>query len=192
MSLGGVTAVVAQKIIDYRQQHGQFGDIFDIYKVPGLGRRTFRRITGMPYSSKKRHRVEKLARLLGMPADQVYHLPKVVAALARSKGISGVVVSDREGLVTGEQNVGDFAESLAAVAPSIVKSIQKSMSAIGRKRASSISMSVDRRMLTIAACGEYYLTVVHESNRIAATQLSMIQAVARELAWVLSRVGYVA
>jgi competence protein ComEA len=40
-TLPGLGPVLAQRIVDYRQEHGRFDRIEDIMEVPGIGQRTF-------------------------------------------------------------------------------------------------------------------------------------------------------
>ncbi len=46
-SLPGIGPTTAQKIIDYRSQHGPFSNITDIMNVAGIGPATFDRIQGL-------------------------------------------------------------------------------------------------------------------------------------------------
>lgn len=43
-SLPGIGSVYAQKIIDYREEHGGFENIEDIQNVPGIGPKTFEKL----------------------------------------------------------------------------------------------------------------------------------------------------
>ena len=43
-SLSGIGPSMAEKILQYRQEHGRFNKIEDLMKVPGIGEKTFQQI----------------------------------------------------------------------------------------------------------------------------------------------------
>ena len=191
MSIGGISVSVASRIIKYRDSHGPFDNIFALCNVPGLGRKTFRKLTGMSYSRTKRHRAGRLVRLLGIPWLKVAHLPTVAEGLSHIKGIFGCVFSDQDGLVIAECHAGDFAEAVAAVAREIMEQMRRNMDLIEVPAPTSVSISIKDQLLTVVQSGDIYMTVIHDSHRITGAQLNMIQTVARELAWAFSRIVFV-
>jgi len=56
----------------------------------------------------------------------------------------------------------------------------------------SISVRLGGRMITVVPSGNIYLAAVHEVSRLTLGQLRLIERVAREVAWLVGRRGYVA
>jgi competence ComEA-like helix-hairpin-helix protein len=190
-SIEGLSLVLAKKIIEYRQANGPFKSIFSICRVPGVTKNLFKMFTGMPYSTKALHRSRKLAKILKMHGTKIGHIPSVAQAVARLPGISGCVISDKEGLVIAANEAGPVAEAIGAVAHEITSHMRKNMEMAGAQNIDSVSISIKQQMFTIISSGDTYITVVHDSNRITGAKLAQIQHIASELEWVLSHRLYV-
>jgi len=191
MTLDGVTPLVARHIVEYREAHGPFSSIFELRRVPRVGRGTFMRITGMPYSRTGRHRREKLARLLDLPVRSVAHLPSVVRAVVTRPGFMGCAISDDEGLVLAEDGVGERAEALGAIIPRMLRQMSENMAELNEEGLQSVTIRIKGRMHTVIACGHIYLTALHEANRLTMTHFNLLERLSRELEWLLSYRGYV-
>lgn len=187
LAIPGVDHELANKIVGDRLQHGRFSSIFDMHERVNLSRATFLRITGMPYSSQKKHRALKLARKLAMAPAGICDLNSIAEAVAKTKGISGCVICDKEGLIVAEYSVGQAAEALSAIAADLIAHSSQNMSMVGLTSMSSLSVSIGGQMFTIAKSGELYLTVVHDANRITGSKLKLIHLTAQEMEWAFSR-----
>lgn len=192
MTLRGVTARVAQAILEHRRVAGPFGDIFALAEVPGVGRATFRKITGMPYSRAGRHRREILARCLAVSPAAVGHLPSLVTAVARQRGLAGCVLTDRDGLLLAESGVGEQAVALSAIVPRLHNQVRENLAVVGGGEVQSLSIRANGRFLTVTASGDIYLTVIHSSNRLSTRLQGVLLRISSELQWLLSHRGYVA
>jgi competence protein ComEA len=192
MTLRGVTGRVAQAILEHRRQAGPFGDIFALADVPGVGRATFRKITGMPYSRAGRHRREILARCLAVSPAAVGHLPSLVTAVARQRGLAGCVLTDRDGLLLAESGVGEQAVALSAIVPRLHGQVRENLAVVGGGEVQSLSIRANGRFLTVTASGDIYLTVIHSSNRLSTRLQGVLLRISSELQWLLSHRGYVA
>ena len=164
MTLDGVTPLVAEQIIAERERQGGFRSILDLAKVPRIGRKTFRRITGMPVSRTGRHRQEKLLGMLDLLGRDTVSLPDVVRAVADRPGLAGCLISDVEGLLLAEQGVGDRAQALSAIVPRLLRDIRQSLAVTGWQTLRSTSMLIDGQMLTVVDSGGIYLTVAQKSS----------------------------
>ncbi len=191
VTLDGVTAGMAGAIVAYRQTHGPLVSIFDLVNVPRLGRGTFRRITGMPYSETRRHRRRKLARLLRLPPREVGDLKKVAGAICGLSGVAGCLVSDADGMLMAESGATSYAAPMSAVIPRMFRLIYENMAVASVGKLDSVSLCVRDRLYTIVAGERFCLTVVHQTSRLTKTQITTIQKLAGELDWLLSHRGYI-
>ncbi len=192
MTLDGVSEALAIRILQHRETYGPFKDVFDLRQVPRVGRKTFHRMTGMPYSRKRHHRGRHLARLLRIPAESVSDLDAIAKALANRPGFSGCVISDGDGLLVAQDSAGLFGDKLSAVVPRITRQMQENMNIIEAGPLDSISICIAGRMLTLVSSRNIALTAIHEESRVTKTQLALIRKVGRELAWLLSHRAYAA
>ena len=192
MSLDGVSEAVATRILQHRETYGPFKDIFDLRQVPRIGRQTFRRMTGMPYSLKRHHRGRHLARMLRMPAECVSDLDAIAKTLASRPGFSGCVISDADGLLVAQDSAGVFGDTLSAVVPRITRQIQENMNIIEAGCLDSVSICIAGQMLTIVSNCNVALTAIHQESRVTKSQLALIRKVGCELAWLLSHRAYAA
>jgi competence ComEA-like helix-hairpin-helix protein len=191
LTLSGVTPLLAQTIVDYRGKNGPFKSVFDLINVPRLGRGTFRKLTGMPFSENHLHRRRKLAMLLGIPASKVGDLPEVAAAIVRVPGLAGCVISDGDGMLLTEAGASGFAAAMSAVVPKMFRQMYECMAVVSVGNVKSVSLCIDDRMFTIIASERLSLTVVHETSKLTKAQIVMIQKIAEELGWLLSHRAYV-
>jgi hypothetical protein len=186
-----VTPSVAVSIVAHREQNGPFPDIWALAGVTRLGRKTFRKITGMPYSSRRYHRRLRLVTMLDLPATSRLSLPEVAQALVQKYQFSGASISDRQGLVIMDHGETPFSKGLSAVLPIMMEQLRKNVEALDVHEVGLVSMSLGSHTVTVGPSGDIYLTLYHRQNHITKAQLRAIQKVAVEIAWVLSHRGYV-
>ena len=191
MTLEGVTAPLAEKIIEFRKEKGALKSVFDLMEIPRLGRGTFKQITGMTYSRKHHHRSHRLASLLKMEISVISDLPTVAEAVTRRPGLTGCLISGVDGLLVAQNGMEKEAEALSAIVPKIIRQVGESIALVDEGDLDSVSICVKGTMYTIVSCQDVTLTVIHDHGKITKSQLSMLRKVAKELAWLLSHRGYV-
>lgn len=190
-SLPGVTPRLAAMIVAYREEHGPFKDVFDLHKVPRVGRKTFRAITGMAHSGTGRHRRLRLAALLKLPAERAAHLPTIAGCLAAMQGFSGCIISDADGLLLASAGADRWAVETSAVIPRLVSRVSENMREVGAPTTEALTILSQGRMFTVVPGEHIFVTAIHEARRLTAAQLRHVQRVACELQWLISRRGYV-
>lgn len=190
-TLPGVSAALAHAIVADREAHGPFADVFGLARVPRVGRKTFRKITGMGYSRTGRDRNARLARVLELASDAPISLPILVRSVAERRGLAGCVMSDADGLLLAECGAGDLAAALSAIVPRLVAQVSENIRELGGQEVNSVSVAYGARRLTVVAAGSVCLTVIHAADRLTTGTHRFLHEVAMEVAWWFSRRGYV-
>ena len=186
MTLNGMTPLVAKRILEHRTQKGPFKTIFDLQLIPRLGRKTFKQITGMPYTRKRYHRSRKLASLLKIPVSGITNLGGVAQAISRKSGFEGCIISGSDGLLIAQYGEDKYAEHLSAVAMKITRQMRENIEFMEEARLDSISVCNKKKVFTIVSDSLIALVVFHSEAKITKSQLSFLKKVEKELAWLLS------
>jgi competence protein ComEA len=191
LTLDGTSPAIARILLDHRNRQGPFQSVFDLARIPRIGRKTFRKITGMPYNRSHRHRSWKLAKWLALEPAALDHLPNIARGLAASPGFSGCIISDADGLLLAHSGAESYAETLSAVMPRFVRLTEENARLLNMGAMDSVSMFIGDRMFTTAFSGRICLTAAHRRRSLTKGQLDLIRRVAGELAWLLSHRAYV-
>ena len=186
MTLPGISRPVAARIVLYRTEHGPYPSVFDLSKVPRLGRKVFRALTGIPWNPRREHRQTRLAQWLELPLSQTGDLRAIAAVVAGVDGVDGCMLSDNDGLLLAESGTGTQAEALGAVIPRTVSQIMETLRLATLDELDSISLGVHDKLYTVVAMPHMVLTAIHEENKITKAQLIFVRRVARELNWLMS------
>src|SRR5262249_3558624 len=110
----GISASLAKRIVDYRTEHGEFQTVREIRKVPGIGRKTFAVLAGVP--------LRRLNRLLGVTHDNELALPEIIQLIAAFPGVDGCVLAAEDGLLlTAHLPEGFDEERICVFAPQLYK-----------------------------------------------------------------------
>lgn len=190
LTLPGSTPGVVREIIRYRDANGPFHNIFELRKVPLVGRITFRKMTGMPYSQGRNHRIRKLMKLLGLSIHNVHHLPTLVRKLAELPEFAGCIVSDVDGLLLAEQGAADCAEAFSAIIPRMYQQMQDVTTEVWPDQVDLLSVCIGDRMFSVVKRGNIYLGAFLSRRKMTKSQLRFVEKVAEELAWLLSHRAY--
>jgi competence ComEA-like helix-hairpin-helix protein len=175
MRIEGVGPTLARRIVEYRNAHGRFRSLQDLRRVPGVGRKTFRALTGTP--------PRKLNRLLGVAHDNELSLQEIVNLTGAQPGLQGCILAMADGMcLTGKLPGGLDVETVSAFAPQLFKKVGRYVRELGVGQVRRFTLFTDSQPLTIFQAGAVYMIVIHDRKRYSKTALQRCERISREIA----------
>lgn len=192
ISVPGLTERIAENIVKYRNEKGRIEDIFDLINVPGIGKNIFRKITGMSYSTVKRHRAFKLAKLIKIQPDEIGDLKLVGRGVVSLEGITGFIVSDLEGFKIIEAGDVNAMNMIAGLGDKILKSINEIISSAGITTVTSCTLHmIGNNDIRIDKLENLIVISVLDSRGIKRTVKKKLELIVKEIGWLMSKMLYV-
>ena len=171
----GIGPAMAKRIIEFRAAHGPFKSLDELRQVAGVGRKTFRALTGIGR--------RKLNRLLGVLEDRELSLPEVVRLLGTFPGVDGCIVALEDGLfVTGQLPPPLDQNIISAFGPQLFKRVGRYVRELNIGQMHRLTLFTDQRPVSVFHAGDVYLVVVHHEKRYSKTLLRRCERVSREIA----------
>jgi len=175
MQIRGIGPSMAKRIIEFRAAHGPFNSLEELRHVPGIGRKTFRALTGTG--------PRKLNRLLGVPEDSELSLTEVVRLVGTLPGVDGCIVALEDGLfVTGHLPPPLDKNVVSAFGPQLFKRIGRYVRELNIGQMHRLTIFTDQRPVSVFHAGDVYLIVVHPAKRYSKALLRRCERVSQEIA----------
>ncbi|MDZ4198620.1 MAG: helix-hairpin-helix domain-containing protein, partial [Kiritimatiellia bacterium] len=186
--LPGVGNLRARLILKYREEKGAFSGIYDLLRVPGIGRKLFRQITGLrPVRKNRKDRHEKLNQLLNLPAEERPSLGRIMQKAAETLQASGSALAGLDGVLLAQTGFDPAsADRYAAFTPNFFRKTRRYWPLLGEDRIQQVALP-GARPPTLLTHGPYFSWILllapdadwREQSRCAA-------AIAEELDWLFS------
>lgn len=175
-ALPGVGRHLAEQIL----RHRPFRSIFDLARVPGIGRRLFERITGehMPSATVQ---VETIEALLGPAETGLLPLRDVARNIATLPGVVDCILSQSDGYVLASTFGGNGEHPLGAFVPQMFKRITRYTEALDMGEMPSMTIFLTSRPVSLICSGEIYVSLFHGRGRYSRRRTELMEAVAAEL-----------
>ena len=175
IQIRGIGPAMAKRIIEFRAAHGPFNSLEELRQVPGIGRKTFRALTGIG--------PRKLNRMLGVPEDRELSLPEVVRLVCELPGVDGCIVALEDGLfVTGQLPPPLDKNTVSAFGPQLFKRIGRYVRELNIGQMQRLTLFTDQRPMSVFHAGDVYLIVVHPPKRYSKALLRRCERVSQEIA----------
>ncbi len=186
--LPGVGPARAAAIVRDRETHGRFNGIYDLTRVPGIGRRFFTRITGLSLRIKdRRDRHELLNDLLGLPKDARPTLAQLTTQIAATLGLAGVVMTGRDGIALAFAGMTpEEAGRFGALVPQLFRRTGRYLRRMTKASDTQcLALPMASPPLLLLAMNEFFLVASLPADAKLDPLLEKMLPVAKELDWLL-------
>ncbi|MBN1268015.1 MAG: helix-hairpin-helix domain-containing protein [Kiritimatiellae bacterium] len=177
----GIGPRMAQKIVEDRQVNGPFFYLLDLARVPGLGRKTFEHLTGLPLRKQIFQYLGVVGQVLGKTMDGVPDVRQVATRFKELEGFEGCVLAHEDGYVLAESWETAKSEAFGAFAPQMYKKMGQYLRRLDLGGIGSITFFLEDRPFTLVRSGEIFLVAVHAPSRFSRKHVHIVQAVGAEL-----------
>jgi len=175
LSIKNVGPALAKRIIAWRTEHGRFNSIEDLRQVSGVGRKTFRALTGA--------KAEALNRLLGVAADRELSLQEVVRLTSKLPGLQGCMLATSDGLLlTGEVSPHLDKEAISVFAPQLFKRVARYTKELKVGQVSRFTIFTDQQPVSIFGAEDVFLVIFHDSKHFSKRLLRQCERISFEVA----------
>lgn len=179
--LDGVGPKLAQRIVEDREKNGPFFYLMDLARVPGLGRKTFERLTGLPLRKQIFEYLGIVGQVLGRSLDGVPDVRQVAARFKELEGFEGCVLAHEDGYLLAASWDPAKSEAFGAFAPQMYKKMGQYLRRLDLGGVGSITFFLEDRPFTLVRSGEVFLIAVHAPSRFSRKQVHIVQAIGAEL-----------
>ena len=175
LHIEGVGRTLAQRIIDFRSNRGQFTSVDELRLIPGVGAKTFRALTGVEPRS--------LNRLLGVEDDREMTLQEIVRLTSALAGIEGCMLAMADGLfLTGQLPPHLDQEAISVFAPQLFKKVGRYVKELKIGQVRRFTLFTDQRPLSVFRAGDVYLIVIHDTRHFSKRLLRQCERISQEIA----------
>ena len=186
VSIRGVGESRAQAIIAFRDAHGPFPSIFELGRVPGIGRHLFREMTGFSVQSKA-DPYEALVRALKFELDGRPLLTQIIEALGDQLPVKGCLLSDRQGLPLGATGTlvakaGDY----AALGAHLMLRSERMLRRFAGEGTDAMILPGGTGTLLVVRCDDTAFVAEMASSRVSQKTLRVARKALSKISWLLS------
>jgi len=160
--LSGIGPQMALRIVEDRQQHGPFYDLYDLGRVPGVGKRGFERITGLPWREELYGQVGTVTAVLGLWEGKIPDFKGIAERFKQLPDFDGCVIIHRDGNVLASSWELDPERPIETVAPQVTKRVIHYMKSVCADETLSVTVSTDKRAFTFVQCEDICFVAVHK------------------------------
>ena len=185
--LPGVGPSRAELVIAWRGRHGPFRSIFDLLRIPGVGRKLFLSMTGLPSAvTKRRDRHERLNALIGLAPEERPSLGRIAEQIRLTLDLDGCLLADGEGVVLSASGGTDGRSELsAALAPKLFRRAHRYLVRLAPGGADLLVLPSATPPLALARTGTYYLVAQLKPGEDGLRAAGALAPIGTELDWLL-------
>ena len=184
LRLPGIGPRRAQAIIQYRQDPGRYASIFDLANAPGIGRKSFRNVTGLTFRRKNRHEV--LSGLLGSPPETRPTLLQLTEQIRTTLAARGCLLGNEAGQALAASGLpDDEAARHAALVPQLFRRARRCLDALDPAPVRCLALPAADAPRLLYRTGAYFLIIFLPAGGGWDAAIAAGRDIAREVHWLL-------
>jgi enoyl-CoA hydratase/carnithine racemase len=160
----------------------------DLARVPGLGRKTYEQMTGLPLRADIFRHLGVVHHVLGASKYGVPNVKEVAARFKELHGFDGCILGHNDGYILASSWDSPKTEAFGAFAPQMYKKVAGYLRQLDLGGIGSITFFLEHQPFTLVHSGEIFVVAIHEPKRFSRKHVHLAQAVGAELGRRLSRV----
>ena len=187
-SVPGLRGARARLIIAFRQQFGPFRGIYELLAVPGIGRKVFRRATGLEPGLRRRgDRHAALNDLLGLPREERPALARIAQRAAETLGAAGFIIAGEDGIALAASEGVTDAERYAAIAPKLFRRTRRYLKQLSGSAVNAVHLPETAPPLLVLMMPCCHVVAALRPDAENSEALRKASRIAEEINWLLSR-----
>lgn len=175
IGIPGVGRTLAERIIEFRNNRGRFTSVDELRLIPGIGRKTYRALTGVEPRS--------LNRLLGVAEDRELTLQEIVKLTSALPGIDGCMLAMADGLfLTGQLPAQVDQDAVSVFAPQLFRRMGRYVKELKVGHVRRFTIFTDERPISVFKSGDVYLVILHDTRHFSKRLLRQCERISQEIA----------
>ncbi|MCM8543075.1 MAG: helix-hairpin-helix domain-containing protein, partial [Lentisphaeraceae bacterium] len=181
---------LAQTLIEYREQNGDFKSINDLINVPGIGSAVYKSLTGLRSSSDLVAAERRINKSVGLDTDKDYPLRKIIKEAQEKFDFKSIILSDKDGFEicsSGDKSLLESnSELLAATTPQLFKKTRHFLKQSLLPHPEVFTFYLEDTPVTFGIADEVFMVMVHSSKWPDPKHMKQCRTLINELAWFCS------
>ena len=181
---------LAQTLIKYREENGDFKSINELINVPGVGTSVYRSLTGLRPSADLVGAERRINKIVGLSTDKDYPLGKVITEAQTKFDFKSIILSDKDGFEicsSGDKSLLESnSELLAATTPQLFKKTRHFLKQSNLPHPQIFTFYLEDTPVTFGIADEVFMVMVHSSKWPEPKHMKQCRELINEMAWFCS------
>ncbi len=171
----GIGPALARRIVEFRNECGQFRSLKELRHVPGIGQKVFHALAGV--------QPRALNRLLGVEHNNELSLQEIIQLTAAQPGVEGCMLAMSDGLfLTGKLPPHLDQNAISVFAPQLFKKVGRYVRELKVGQVRRFTIFTDQQPMSIFRAGEVYLIIIHDQRHFSKALLRRCERISEEIA----------
>lgn len=170
----GIGEAMARRVVEDRKQNGPFFGLYDLGRVPGIGEKTYEKITGQPWLEEKYGQLPLVDELLGRWTGKHPDLKDVAGKFKAIAGFEGCMILHRDGDLLATSWQVQSPDRLQAMAPQILKKVKHYMRHIAQGETYSVTVFLEGVSFTFVESEDICFVAVQNPKGLSRRHIQIV------------------